>query len=67
MPLATAQSGDEIVSANNLYGGTFTLFDAMLPQLGIHVRMIRVNCFDEKLKPPSPRTHQHIQNLHAAA
>ncbi len=31
-------AGDEIVSANNLYGGTFTMFDAILPQFGIHTR-----------------------------
>ena len=32
--------GDEIVSANNLYGGTFVQFDSILPQLGIKVRMV---------------------------
>jgi O-acetylhomoserine (thiol)-lyase len=32
--------GDEIVSANNLYGGTFIQFDSILPQLGITVRMV---------------------------
>lgn len=32
--------GDEVVSANNLYGGTFTQFDAILPQLGIKVNMV---------------------------
>jgi len=30
-----AEVGDEIVSANNLYGGTYTQFDAILPKLGI--------------------------------
>ena len=30
-----ARAGDEIVSANNLYGGTYTQFDAILPQFGI--------------------------------
>ena len=33
--ITLAQAGDEIVSANNLYGGTYTMFDAILPQLGI--------------------------------
>jgi O-acetylhomoserine (thiol)-lyase len=33
-----AQAGDEIVSANNLYGGTYTMFDAILPTLGITVK-----------------------------
>jgi O-acetylhomoserine (thiol)-lyase len=33
--ITLAQAGDEIVSANNLYGGTYTQFDAILPQFGI--------------------------------
>jgi len=32
--------GDEIVSANNLYGGTFSQFDTILPQFGIKVHMV---------------------------
>jgi O-acetylhomoserine (thiol)-lyase len=28
--------GDELVSANNLYGGTTTMFNDILPQFGIH-------------------------------
>ena len=32
------QAGDEIVSANNLYGGTYTMFDCILPQFGIHTK-----------------------------
>jgi O-acetylhomoserine (thiol)-lyase len=31
-------AGDEIVSANNLYGGTYTMFDCILPQLGIRTK-----------------------------
>jgi O-acetylhomoserine (thiol)-lyase len=31
-------AGDEIVSANNLYGGTYTMFDCILPQFGIQTR-----------------------------
>ncbi|MCX6356670.1 MAG: O-acetylhomoserine aminocarboxypropyltransferase/cysteine synthase [Candidatus Aureabacteria bacterium] len=33
-------AGDEIVAANNLYGGTYTMFDAILPQFGIAVRFV---------------------------
>jgi O-acetylhomoserine (thiol)-lyase len=33
-------SGEEIVSANNLYGGTFTMFSAILPQFGIKARLV---------------------------
>lgn len=32
--------GDEVVSANNLYGGTYTQFDTILPQFGIKVRFV---------------------------
>ncbi len=32
--------GDEVVAANNLYGGTYTQFDSILPQLGIKVRLV---------------------------
>ena len=38
--ITLAQAGDEIVSANNLYGGTYTQFDAILPALGIHVKFV---------------------------
>lgn len=33
-------AGDEVVAANNLYGGTYTQFDALLPQFGIKVRFV---------------------------
>ena len=39
------RQGDEFVSAQNLYGGTFTQFDAILPQQGITVRFAPVNDF----------------------
>ena len=32
--------GDEVVSTNNLYGGTYVQFNSILPQLGITVRMV---------------------------
>jgi O-acetylhomoserine (thiol)-lyase len=32
--------GDEVVAANNLYGGTYTQFDNILPKLGIKVRLV---------------------------
>ncbi|MGA7741250.1 MAG: O-acetylhomoserine aminocarboxypropyltransferase/cysteine synthase family protein [Polyangia bacterium] len=41
--ITLAQAGDEIVSANNLYGGTYTQFDAILPQLGITTRFVDPN------------------------
>ena len=36
-----AQMGDEIVSACNLYGGTYTMFDSILPTLGITVKFVQ--------------------------
>ena len=40
-----AKQGDEIVAANNLYGGTYTQFDAIQPQQGIKVNFTPVNDF----------------------
>jgi O-acetylhomoserine (thiol)-lyase len=34
------RAGDEVVSANNLYGGTYTQFNDILPQFGINVRFV---------------------------
>lgn len=34
------RQGDEVVSANNLYGGTYVQFNTILPQLGITARMV---------------------------
>ncbi len=33
-------AGDEVVSAQNLYGGTYTMFDAILPQFGIKTHFV---------------------------
>jgi len=38
--LNIAQAGDEIVSADNLYGGTYNLFRHTFPRLGIHVQFV---------------------------
>ncbi|MCP3966937.1 MAG: aminotransferase class I/II-fold pyridoxal phosphate-dependent enzyme [Lentisphaerae bacterium] len=37
------QAGDEIIAANNLYGGTYTQFDTILPQFGMKARFVPVN------------------------
>ena len=42
-----AQTGDNIVSANNLYGGTYTQFNNILPTLGIEVRFVDPNNLEE--------------------
>ena len=38
-----AQAGDNIVSARNLYGGSYTQFDNILPALGITVKFVDSN------------------------
>lgn len=38
--LNIAGSGDEIVSASSLYGGTYNLFSNTLPKLGINVKFV---------------------------
>lgn len=44
--ITIAQNGDEIVSANNLYGGTYTMFDSILPTLGIKTRFVKYNDYE---------------------
>ncbi|MDP2268129.1 MAG: aminotransferase class I/II-fold pyridoxal phosphate-dependent enzyme, partial [Deltaproteobacteria bacterium] len=41
--LNIAQAGDEIVSADNLYGGTYNLFHYTFPRLGINVKFVKSN------------------------
>lgn len=41
-----ARQGDEIVTASNLYGGTHTMFSAILPQFGITARMVKNGVLD---------------------
>lgn len=35
-----AESGDNIVSARNLYGGSYTMFNDILPKMGINVSLV---------------------------
>ncbi|OHB58469.1 MAG: O-acetylhomoserine aminocarboxypropyltransferase [Planctomycetes bacterium GWF2_50_10] len=41
--LNIAQAGDEIVSADNLYGGTYNLFHYTFPRMGITVKFVKSN------------------------
>jgi O-acetylhomoserine (thiol)-lyase len=41
--LNIAQAGDEIVSADNLYGGTYNLFHYTFSRLGIQVKFVKSN------------------------
>ncbi|HBE02841.1 MAG: O-acetylhomoserine aminocarboxypropyltransferase [Spirochaetes bacterium GWF1_41_5] len=38
--ITLARAGDEIISAHNLYGGTYTMFDVILPDLGIKIKFV---------------------------
>ena len=38
-----ARAGDEIVSAGNLYGGTFTMFNDLFPQFGLKTHFVDAN------------------------
>lgn len=51
-----AAHGDEIVSASNLYGGTYTMFDAILPQFGITTRFVAPNDFEAMRAAITPHT-----------
>ena len=52
--LNIAQAGDEIVSADNLYGGTYNLFHYTFPRLGVTVKFVPSNdlaAFQEAITP----------------
>ena len=54
--LAITQVGDEIVSANNLYGGTYQLFHYTLPKLGRTVKFVDSKEPQAFRKAITPRT-----------
>src|SRR5512137_2754322 len=54
--LNIAQAGDEIVSADNLYGGTYNLFHYTLARLGITVKFAKSNDLEAIEKAITPRT-----------
>jgi O-acetylhomoserine (thiol)-lyase len=54
--LTIARAGDEIVSADNLYGGTYNLFHYTFPRLGIVVRFVPSNDLEAVRKAVTPRT-----------
>ena len=54
--ITLAQAGDEIVSANNLYGGTYTQFDSILPSLGIEVNFVDPKNPENFRKAITPKT-----------
>lgn len=50
------RAGDEIVSANDLYGGTYTMFDTIHPQLGITTRFVDPTDPQNFARAITPRT-----------
>jgi O-acetylhomoserine (thiol)-lyase len=54
--LNIAKAGDEIVSADNLYGGTYTLFHYTFPRLGIKVNFVKSNDIAAIQKAITPKT-----------
>jgi len=54
--LAITQVGDEIVSANNLYGGTYELFHYTFPKLGRKVKFVDSTKHEEIKKAITGRT-----------
>ena len=54
--LNIARAGDEIVSADNLYGGTYNLFHYTFPRLGITVNFVKSNDLDALQRAITPKT-----------
>jgi O-acetylhomoserine (thiol)-lyase len=50
------RQGNEIVSARSLYGGTYTMFDSLLPQFGIKTRFAPINDLEEFEKQINEKT-----------
>jgi O-acetylhomoserine (thiol)-lyase len=50
------EAGDEIVSGSNLYGGTYTMFDCILPQFAIHVKFVDASNPDHFSKAITDKT-----------
>jgi len=54
--LNIAKAGDEIVSMDNLYGGTYNLFHYTFPRMGIEVKFIKSNDLDSLNKAIKEKT-----------
>jgi O-acetylhomoserine (thiol)-lyase len=54
--LAITQLGDEIVAANNLYGGTYQLFHHTFPKLGRTVKFVNSRDLEAFRKAITPKT-----------
>lgn len=54
--LTLCSEGDEIVAANNLYGGTYTQFDVTLRKMGIHTTFVDPSDPEKFAAAITPRT-----------
>lgn len=54
--LTVAESGDEIITATNLYGGTYTLFEHTLKRFGITVKFVDAEDPENFRKAVTPKT-----------
>jgi len=54
--LNIAQAGDDIVSMDNLYGGTYNLFHYTLPRLGVNVHLVKSNDLAGLQRAVTPHT-----------
>jgi O-acetylhomoserine (thiol)-lyase len=54
--LTVLRSGEELVSATSLYGGTYNLFKVTLPRLGIHTKFVDVEDLAAVEAAIGPRT-----------
>lgn len=54
--LNISKAGDEIVSADNLYGGTYTLFHYTFPRFGVKVHFVKSNDLAGFQKAITPKT-----------
>ena len=52
-----ASRGDNIISARNLYGGTYTQFNDILPKFGIEVRFVTIPVHSSGFVPYSRVVH----------
>ncbi len=58
------RASDELVAANNLYGGTYTQFESILPQFGIRTHFAPVNDFAQVEAAINERTRAiYIETL----
>ncbi|HOK41604.1 MAG TPA: O-acetylhomoserine aminocarboxypropyltransferase/cysteine synthase [bacterium] len=50
------EAGDEFISANNLYGGTYTMFNNILPQFNIKTKFVNYNDYEAYEKAITSKT-----------